>query len=621
MNKSVEENQTALAVADSIPREQSLGAMFRYTCLKLGPNPAQWRKRDGAFQMITFNRFYRVVIDLALGFTNIGVERGDKVAILSENRPEWAYVDLAALSLGAVVVPIYLTNTLDQVTHILRDSDATVVAVSNRTELTKVRICLSDLPNIKKVIVFDEEVGMWDSKTVPLTTLLRIGRNDSDKASFKRLLSEVQPDDVASYVYTSGTTGVLKGVMLTHRNMIENVKAASKSFTLSNEDICLSFLPLAHSLERVAGYYNSIYHGVQTAYAEGIKKLGANILEVRPTLIASVPVVYENIYNKIISKVQQAGGLKQKIFNFANDNGRAAVELKLAKAKIPFWLKLKWKIGDILVFKKIRKLLGGRLRFFFSGGATLPAEVAKFFYAARVIILEGYGLTEAAPGLTVNTPDDITIGTVGKPLYNVEIKLAADGEILAKGPNIMIGYHNLPKETEESFTEDGWLKTGDIGEFNETGHLIIKDRKKDIIVLSKGENVAPNRVENTLTLDPLIAQVLVFGDKRNSIGAIIVPDYKNLRIALRKLEKPVPLENHLHRSEDVQILIEEAVSRANLKLTHFERVGVYMLKRGAFTAENQALTATLKLRRRVLLKRYHRVIERLYQKADKPKNN
>ncbi|MCW8849024.1 MAG: long-chain fatty acid--CoA ligase, partial [Melioribacteraceae bacterium] len=454
-------------------------------------------KVDGKYVDVTYQAVRDITENLALGLASLGVKREDKVAIIAENRPEWYYSDLAILSLGAIDVPIYPISTSDSIEYMLNNSEAVGVIVSTKFQLNKVDKIKSKCKHLKFIINISNDNTEGDSGVYTFNEALKMGENYKKEHS-NHLMNQIEltrEDDICTIIYTSGTTGEPKGVTLTHKNILSNVKAACEVVHVTDKDTFLSFLPLSHIFERMAGYYLAFSCGSTVAFAEGIEKVATNMGEIKPTVMTGVPRLFERMYNKIRRNVENQPEKKQKIFNWGIAVGQEYADLKRSDESIPLTLKAKHKLADKLVFAKLRAVTGGNLRFFISGGAALARELGVFFEAVGILVLEGYGLTESSPVITVNRENDYKFGSVGKPVPGVEVKIAKDGEILAHGPNIMKGYYKKKKETSEMI-KDGWLHTGDIGVFDAEGFLIITDRKKSLFKTSGGKYVAPTPIEN-----------------------------------------------------------------------------------------------------------------------------
>ncbi|HEY6553145.1 MAG TPA: long-chain fatty acid--CoA ligase, partial [Vicinamibacteria bacterium] len=482
-------------------------------------------KKDGAWEPISSLAFQTAVEELSMGLRTLGIEKGDRIAILSENRPEWAYADLATLCAGAVDAPIYATLTPPQVLYILNDAGAKAVFVSTPAQLAKIQEIRAQAPMLRHVIRMDDPAA---PDTLSLDEVRVRGREAlaTDRGAVRKRAQAVEPEDLATLIYTSGTTGDPKGVMLTHANLVSNVSASARLFAgLGTKDVALSFLPLCHVFERMGGHYVMLRHGVTIAYAEGVDKVPANMLEVKPTIMLSVPRLYEKMYARVSEKVASDTALKQAIFRWAMGVGAQAFRHHVDRTPMGSWLKLRRAVADKLVFAKIKERVGGRIRLFASGGAPLGRELALFFGAAGLPILEGYGLTETSPVISVNLPTRMKPGTVGPIIEGVEVKIAPDGEILVRGPNVMKGYYKKPEATAEVMDKDGFFHTGDIGHVDAEGFLAITDRKKDILVTSGGKNIAPQPIENRLRADPFIAEIVVIGNRRSYPAALVVPEY------------------------------------------------------------------------------------------------
>ena len=590
-----------------------VGRMFLNRVERYGPRTLLKVKRNGLYANISWNEAGETTRQFAMALLDAGIEHGDRVALLSENRPEWAFSDLAILSIGAVNVPIYATNTPKQVEYIVNDSGARILIVSTEKQLEKILEVRADCPALEKIVIFDK-IGKTDYPMVyTFGETCSAGAKSGKEELLRRRLEAVEPTDLASIIYTSGTTGDPKGVMLIHDNFLANCRSVKQILPITEEDICLSFLPLSHSFERMAGYYVPIYGGTTIAYAESVDTVRDNLREVRPTFMASVPRIYEKFHASVLETVKSGSPLKQKIFNWSFAVGGMMSACKVDKQMPPASLRLKYKIADALVFKKIKENVGGRLKYFVSGGAPLAQEINEFFHALGITILEGYGLTETSPVLTTNTPENFKFGTVGKPVPEVEIKIAADGEILAKGPNIMTGYFNRPIETAEALDAEGYFHTGDIGVLNEDGFLKITDRKKDIIVTAGGKNISPQNIENMLKSDLLISNAMVHGDKRKFLSALITVDLEKLEPIARKQGIEFGSPADLVKHEKVIKLVSERVDTVNNQLARYETIKKWVIVENDFTLEGGELTPTLKVKRKVVTAKYKNILDGFYE--------
>ena len=567
-------------------------------------------KRGGVYVNISANEVVDNVESLSAKLIQMDVKKGDRIGLLSENRIEWAYTDLAILCAGAATVPIYSTLPSKQVEYMINDSEMVILFVSNEQQLNKILEVRNECPRLKTIVVFDAVTSM-PLDSVSLDTVMREGKVHLQKnlAMVRDRASEVKPEDVFTIVYTSGTTGEPKGVMLTHSNVISNIDAILQLFSFNDNDLALSFLPLCHILERMAGYYTMLHQGATIAYAESIESMPKNLVEVRPTILISVPRVYEKFYARIMDNVASEHGFKKKLATWALKMGAEYADAKLNGRHLSASLSLKHALADKLVFAKIRSRLGGRLRIMLSGGAAMPRQLAYFFYGLGLTILEGYGLTETSPVIAVNRPNHFKFGTVGSPIPGVQAKIAEDGEILTRGPHVMKGYYKKPKETTDVMTPDGWFKTGDMGEFDADGFLRITDRKKDLLKTSGGKYIAPQFVENALKTSKYVSQIIVIGDKRKFPSALVVPNMDNLKkfAAANQIPEADMLSNSAIVTE-----VKRDLDSLSQDLAPFERVKKIVLLDKEFTVDSGELTPSLKVKRNVVEKKYKDQIDSLY---------
>jgi len=557
----------------------------------------------------------RAVEEISMGLRALGVEKGDHVALLSENRPEWAYVDLATLCAGAADVPLYPNLMAAQVLYVLNDSQSKVAFVSTPAQARKLAEVRAQAPHLRHVVRFDD---VAEPGTISLDELRARGREALAAApeAVKTRAAEVAPEDLATLIYTSGTTGDPKGVMLTHDNIVSNVQGGLAAFgEIGPGDIALSFLPLCHIFERMGGHYLMLHQGVTIAYAESVEKVPANMTEVRPTLMLSVPRLYEKMFARVQEKVAAESAPKRRFVRWAVSVGLRAFQARVERRAPGALLRAQHALVDRLVFGAIRERTGGRLRLFVSGGAPLAREIAEFFGAAGLIILEGYGLTETSPVIAVNRPDSLKPGTVGPPIAGVEVKIAEDGEILTRGRHVMKGYFNKPEATAEVIDADRWFHTGDVGLLDGDGFLVITDRKKDIIVTSGGKNIAPQPIESVLKTHPLIAEIVMIGNKRNFPSALLVPNFDNLAKWAAANGVPARPAPELVSDPRVIELYDRTVKELTAHLAQFERIKKIALLPHEFTLEAGELTPTLKVKRRVVEQKYKEVIDRLYEGA------
>ena len=568
-------------------------------------------KKDGAWQKISSESWLSRARHLALGLYALGIERSDRVALLSENRHEWFLVDAALQILGAPNVPIYSTLMSSQVAYILKDSGSKAVIVSDAVQQKKVAEIRAGLPSLQYVITLDPATAI---EGTPLEAVEARGRKEAEKdpAAAERLANAVTPEDLASIVYTSGTTGDPKGVMLTNRNFVSNVKASLQVLPLGPTDRALSALPYSHVFERTVAHYLYPAAGVSIALAASIDTVVEDIGQIHPTFMTMVPRFYEKMYARVKESAAAGSPLKRRIFDWAFATGRKHGEYRLRRERPPFWLDLEYKLATSLVFKKLHQRLGGELRFFVSGSAPLSKEIADFFWAAGITILEGYGLTETSPVISVNQPERIRFGTVGPPVPGVEVEIAEDGEILARGENVMKGYWKNEAATREAIDSRGFFHTGDIGVLDRDGFLTITDRKKDIIVTAGGKNIAPQVIEGKLKTNAYIADVVIVGNRRSFAAALILPNFEKLTLWCRESSIPAESRAQMAAHPRVRALIMEQVEKVNLEFAQYQRVKKIALLSEEFTIERGELTPTLKARRSVIESRYKHLIDELY---------
>ena len=594
----------------------TLTALFFDACRKFDKPDALQVKVAGAYRPISHRELKDRVRRTALGLRELGVPTGARVAILSENRPEWAIADYACLTSRLADVPIYPTLPAEQIPHLLNDSGAVAVFVSTPEQVAKIAAIRSACPAVKHVIGFEPGAAGIDLTLADLEQRGAAVDTPERAAAWEADALTVKPDDLATLIYTSGTTGNPKGVMLTHDNIWSNVSAATTAVPFAGKDTGLSFLPLSHIFERMAGHYLMFHVGCSIAYAESIDTITANLGEVHPTLVCAVPRVYEKIFARVLENATSGSPIKKNIFFWARRVGEQWADEKLAGREPAGLLAIKYKVAQKLVFSKLRERTGGNLRYFVSGGAPLAPEINKFFFAAGLVILEGYGLTETSPVIAVNTPEAFRLGTVGKPLPGIEVAIAADGEILTRGPHVMKGYFNNPEATAEVIDGEGWLHTGDIGELRD-GFLAITDRKKDIIVTAGGKNIAPQPIENRVKTNKYVSQAVMLGDKRKIPVMLVVPNWDNL-------EKWAGYRNLLYT--DRASLLAMPLARAKMEkevLGMLEGFAKYELPKKIgllehdFTIERGELTPKLSVKRKVVDKAYKPLIDALYAEGER----
>ena len=583
----------------------TLISMFEEVIQHYGDKPALARKpKGGTYQDISYTELGESVDAFSKGLNALGVEKNDRVAILSENRPEWAITDFGSLKTGAVTVPMFSTLTAAQVGYILNDSGAKVICVSTEKQLEKVNAIQDEVPTLEQVIIFDAIEGEAPEGVTEFETVCEPTGDDPDNTTSE--------DDIATIIYTSGTTGNPKGVMLTHANFISNVQVCKSLIDVSETDVLLSFLPLSHVFERLGGHYVPLFSGAKIAYAESTFTVAQNMQEVAPTVMLSVPRLYETMHDRILRAVQEGSSLKQKIFHWGVSVG-SSVSSAIQQGKKPSAiLRLQQNIADKLVFAKLKVATGGRLRFFVSGGAALPQAIAEFFHAAGILILEGYGLTETSPVISMNYPEKWKFGTVGAPVPGVEVRIAEDGEILTRGPHVMKGYFNNEAATAEVIDGEGWFHTGDIGIIDTDGFVKITDRKKNIIVLSNGKNVAPQPIESELVQSPFISQIMLVGNERKNLAALIVPNFDALKAWASENSIETDDLSAMLQAREVQQHIQREIRSRLTDFADFEQVRRFVLLEKEFSQEADEMTPTLKLKRNVIIERYSDEIEGMY---------
>jgi len=593
----------------------TLTALFFDAIDRHGGQPVAMRaRRDGRWIDINHRELADRVQHLSLGLRTLGVAPGDRVAILSENRPEWAIADYACLAARCTDVPIYPTLPARQIEYILRDAGVSVVLVSNAVLLAKVVGSRERLPALRHVIVFDPALA--GPGVTPLAEVEARGAAERARHPDWRAEAEsASPDDLATIIYTSGTTGDPKGVMLTHGNIASNVTTADTLFAFAPEQDCLSFLPLSHIFERMFGHFLMLHVGVVINYAESIDTVPADMADRRPHFMASVPRLYEKIYGRVLETVGKASAPRRALFAWARRVGEAWAERTIDRLPISPALALQRAVADRLVFATLRARTGGRITFFISGGAPLAPEIAKFFYAAGMPILEGYGLTETSPVMAVNTLQHHRLGTVGRVYPGVEVRIAPDGEVVTRGPNVMRGYYGKAEATAEAIDPDGWFHTGDIGALDPDGFLRITDRKKDLIVTAGGKNIAPQPIENLVKTCRFVSNAVMLGDRRPFPILLVVPNPAPLQAWLARKGLPKgSLEELVARPEVVQKLDRE-IRKVLGDLAHFELPKKLLLLPRDFSVEGGELTPTLKVRRRIVEERHREAIERLYHEG------
>lgn len=591
---------------------RTLNDLYFDAVARFGQRPVAFRiKQAGHWVATSWPAFHTAVQHAHAALRDLGLATGDRVAILSENRPEWAIADFACLTARLTDVPVYPTLPARQMQYILHDSGVRAIFVSSEAQLAKILEIRGELPALEHVILFDG--GAVPEGVLAFSAFLAQGEAAAPRyPDWEREARQAEPHDLATLIYTSGTTGSPKGVMLSHGNITSNVIAALQVLDISDGDDCLSFLPLSHIFERMVGHYVTLHAGVIINYATSNDTVAAELMEVRPSFLASVPRLYEKIYARAVEGAMSAGGPKRAIFEWARATGETYLEYTLARRRVPLGLRAGMAVADKLVYAKLRARTGGRIRLMVSGGAPLNPEICRFFLAARLVIYEGYGLTETSPVITVNSAAMLKPGTVGRPIPGVEVKIAEDGEILTRGPHVMQGYYNNPQATAEVIDAEGWFHTGDIGVIDNEGCLRITDRKKDLIVTAGGKNIAPQPIEGLLKTNKFFTSAVMLGDKRKFPIMLLVPNFTVLDgwLTVKGLPK-LPPEKLVTLPEVQEKLAREA--RKSLRdLAQFETPKKFLLLPRDFTIEGGELTPKMSVRRRVVEEKYREQIEALY---------
>jgi len=598
-----------------------MNQVFENRAKKYGPRIAIEKKLKGRWESASWEDYYKRAAHVGLALQDMGLKKGDRVSLLSENRLEWLYTDMGVLGAGGCIVPIYPTLIDEEVEYIVSHSESKFMVVENNLQLQKGLYTAKRYPGLQKIIVIDMNGVGANPLVMSFAELLEKGKKlyDANPGKFKELADAVTPDDLATIVYTSGTTGVPKGAMITHKNIMAVVMALHKiePHYAYDTDQTVPFLPLSHVFERIAGHFYGMYVGITASYAESLDTILQDIQEKRPTVVLAVPRVLEKVYQRIISQVQEQSPFKQKVFYWGQKVGNKISTLREQKKKPGLLLKLKYKIAYAIIFKKLQNALGGRVRWMTASGAPTAREIILFFNSAGIMVIEGYGMTECCAPATMSNIADYRIGTVGRPLPGVDIKIADDGEILIKGDNVFKGYWKMPEETKESFTPDGYFMSGDIGVFDDAGFLMITDRKKDLIITSGGKNVAPQKIENLIKSDPLFTQAIVIGDKRKYLTALVNISQEQAEHVAREKGISFTSFNDLLENEQFQKVVEEHIEKCNQKLARYETVKKVGIIRNEFSKETGELTATLKVKRKIVQEKYKSIIDSLYEEDAK----
>ena len=588
---------------------------------KLKARPMVYGKRDRHWRPLTWAQMGTRVTHAAAGLISLGIRSGEPVAILADSGPEWVLADLAILSAGAAVVPIYETSTPAQAAWVLDHAECRLLFVHTAEQMNKLLEVRQQLPRLKHVVYFDERILKGidapqipdDLQAMSLLDLETLGCEHSEPNAVEARIAAIKSDDLLTIIYTSGTTGVPKGVMLTHANMIADCEGTALALALNPSDIILSFLPLSHAFERMAvGYMALLFQGATVYFAEGMGRLIQNMSEVKPTVMTGVPRVYEKIYARFMARRRRSGQVQRVVSRWALEVGRRVSRAREAGRSVhPLW-RAQYKVAGEQVFARLRERLGGRLRFMVSGGAPLAPEIAAFFHAAGVLILEGYGLTETSPVVTVNRLESFRFGTVGLPLSNVRVRLAVDNEIMVKGPNVMRGYYKDPEATAAVLDADGWLATGDVGQLDADGFLRITDRKKDLFKTAGGKYIAPQLLEGLLRARPIIDQAIVIGDRRPYCVALIVPDIPSVQAIAEDKRQDWRGPADLVRLKSVQKALAAEVDAVNSELGRHEQIRAFRVLPSAFSEAAGLLTASQKTKRRAVIERYAALVDAMY---------
>lgn len=597
-------------MSDQLPVTQAatLPRLFEAQARRYGSRALLKTRTNKQWRDHSWTDLARQAATLRAGLINLGLKPGDRVAILAENGPDWVVFDQAVMGLGGVVVPLYTTSGAEEATQILNDSGARLAAVQGEALTRKLLALKPSLGTLATLVTLDVKpsVATGGAGGIPLVASSELAVHGES------LAIDGSREDLATLIYTSGTTGPPKGAMLTHGNLLANCLSNMDALALSESDMTLSFLPVAHAFERTAGHYTVIAAGAMIAYAEGLTQIAQNLLEVEPTIVLTVPRLLEIIHSRIMRNVEASSPMRRRLFNLAIATGSAAAQYRHQGERVPFYLEALMALFRRLVFARIRGIFGTRLRYLISGGAPLPVAINQLLAAAEVPIVEGYGLTEASPVVAVNLHGRTKIGTVGRPLRDITARTAADGELLIHGPNVMKGYYHREADTREAIDNDGWLHTGDIVQIDEDGYIRITDRKKEIIVLSGGKNVSPANLEAELMADAYIAQACVFGDGQKHLAALIVPDFEQLAPELERLSLAATPHDALVDDNRVRDLFQRRLRDFNRLHSDVEAISAFRLISSPFTQDNGELTPTMKVRRRVVQRHYQDAIAAMY---------
>jgi len=590
---------------------ESIYDYFKSSSDKFSNKTALMYKENDKYKNISYAQLRKSVDALAQNLQILGINKGDKIAIYSYNRPEWVIADLAILKLGAIVVPIYHVLSPFYVKYILNDAQAKLLFIENSALFDNFKSIHTELTSLKNIIVFDDKELITDIKYTKFTDIIKAAAPENSS------VSNVVANDIATIVYTSGTTGEPKGAVLTHHNIISNVLSGIRLFDINSNDVIMSYLPLSHMFERTCGYYTVILSGGSIGYAENISTIVQDVQKIKPTLLIALPRVLEKAYQTAVDKINQGSGLSRKLVLSAIKNLNRYITSKHRKLPLPLSLKMNRMIFNKLVAKKFHKIAGGNLRLVVSGGAPLNKRIGKIYYILGFNICEGYGLTETSPVISATTQQDNKIGTVGKPFPDVEVKIGDNSEILSRGPNLMLGYYNKPEETARAIDQDGWFHTGDQGKFDERGNLVITGRIKELIVTSYGKKIPPVPIEEKLVKTGYIDQAIIYGDNRSYIVALIVPNQKAIEYYAKTNNINYTDYPNLLTQNAITDFIKATINEACKNLAPYEKIKEFTLLSEGFTIDNGLLTPTLKLRRNRVFEKYQSLIEEIYARAKK----
>ena len=584
---------------------------------KYGGRLAVAKKIDGRWEKATWQEYYARARASGLGLLSFDIAPGDRVGVMSDNRLEWLYTDMGVMGIGACLVPIHASLDPEEVAYVLRDAGVKVLVVDHEERLRKALTAADTCPALIKIILIEGSPGqVWPEIVMPFSRLQELGktRHESNPMLFLKLSQSVSPADVATIVYTSGTTGLPKGAVISHRNIMAVIQALADvqpAYALER-DVTVPFLPLSHVFERVAGHFYGMVVGITSWYTEGLENLVRDIQEIKPTVILAVPRICEKIYQRILLKVGEQAEWRQRFFWWAKGVGDEVSRHREDHKKLPLALRLRFVLADAIVFRPVRKALGGRVRWMVVSGAATVVEILRFFHAAGIMIIEGYGLTESTAPATLSRLDGYQLGTAGRPLPGLELRLAEDGEILIKGDTVCQGYWGMPEETSQLFTEDHYLRTGDIGAWTAEGYLTIVDRKKEMILTSTGKLISPQKIENRFLGDPLFNQVVVLGEGRAYLTALVHLNLEQSLVLAQEGKIDVDQPQYLFKSEAFCSLVDERVARVNLRLARFETIKAYTILKDELSKEGGELTVSLKVKRKVIDEKFKVQIEAMY---------